>query len=163
MKRETIEKILNFLYEKEGKGFPQNWNLIKSLETHPDGSQYAYHGDLDLSGTNITKLPKDLFVDGNLYLDGCQYLTELPNELYVEHSLGLRYCKQLTELPDDLHVGGSLDLVGTNIEKLPNNLYVGVNLYINNTPLAKKYTDDKIIKMITSKGGTLIGKIFRYI
>ena len=161
MKIETIENILNFLYEKEGKGFPQNWNLIKSLETHPDGSQYAYHGDLDLSGTNITKLPKDLFVDGNLYLDGCQYLTELPNELYVEHSLGLRYCKQLTELPDDLFVGGSLYLNDSSITELPNNLYVGVNLYINNTPLTKKYTDEEIREMIDFIDFTINGKIIR--
>lgn len=161
MKAETIEKILNFLYEKEGKGFPQNWNLIKSLETHPDGSQYAYDDDLDLSGTNITKLPKDLFVDGDLYLDGCQYLTELPNELYVEHSLGLRYCNQITKLPDDLFVNGDLDLVGTNIEKLPKKLYVGVNLYINNTPLAKKYTDEEIREMIDFIDFTINGKIIR--
>ena len=159
MKIETIEKILTFLYEKEGKGFPQNWNLIKNLETHPDGTQYKYDGDLDLSGTNITKLPKDLFVDGNLYLNNCQYLTELPNELYVEYSLNLKHCNQITELPNKLHVGGNLLIAETNIAKLPNELYVGINLFIYNTPLAKKYTDEEIRKMVDFIDFTIFGQI----
>ena len=159
MKTETIEKILTFLHENEGKGFPQNWNLIKSLETHPDGTQYKYDGDLDLSGTNITKLPKDLFVDGNLYLNDCKQLTELPNELYVEYSLNLRHCNQITELPNKLHVGGNLNLSGINITKLPDNLYVGINLFIYNTPLANKYTDEEIREMVDFIDFTIFGQI----
>ena len=162
MKRETIEKILNFLNEKEGKEFPQTWNLIENLETHPDGVQYRYEGYLNLIESNITKLPNDLYVDGNLSLIDCKQLTELPGKLHVYGILSLRHSNQLTKLPDNLYVKESLDLCGTNIEKLPNNLYVGVNLYINNTPLAKKYTDDEIREMITSKGGTIKGRIIRF-
>ena len=161
MKIETIEKIFNFLYEKEGKGFPQNWNLIKSLETHPDGTQYKYDGDLDLSGTNITKLPDNLYVYESLILKNCKQLTKLPDKLYVGDELSLWDCKQITELPDKLYVGGDLDLRNTDILEIPDNLYVGDDLYVYNTPIAKKYSNEEIREMITSKGGTLIGKIFR--
>jgi hypothetical protein len=64
MERNTIEKIFNFLEEKEGKEIPSKWNklmlkykLTQDLETHPDGSQYRYEGELNLSYSKITKLP----------------------------------------------------------------------------------------------------------
>jgi len=147
MKINTIEKILNFLKEKENKELPNKWfdsvkefELIKELENHPDGTQYKHRGDLNLINTNIEKLPNDLYVDGYLNLINC---------------------KKITKLPDNLYVGGNLFLIETSIEEIPNNLYVVLNLFIGNTPLANKYTDEEIREMITSKGGTLIGKIIR--
>ena len=147
MERNTIEKILNFLEEKEGKEIPRKWfesikrlKFINELENHPDGTQYRYEGHLFLYDSNIKKLPNDLYVDGLFDLDGC---------------------KRLTKLPDNLYVGGYFSIQETNITKLPDNLYVGNDLHIYGTPLAKKYTDEEIYEMITSKGGTLIGKIIR--
>ena len=142
MKTETIENILNFLKEKEDKELPKKWveklELVKELENHPDDTQYKHRGSLDLSRTNITKLPKDLFVDGNLYLGGST-IKELPNNLHVTYELSLYNCKQITELP--------------------NNLHVGLNLFIRNTPLAKKYTDEQIYEIIASTGGQIKGII----
>ena len=40
----------------------------------------------------------------------------------------------ITALPDNLTVHGSLDLNGTPITALPDNLKVGGNLWINSTP-----------------------------
>ena len=182
MKTETIEKILNFLKEKEGRGIPQNWNLIERLENHPDGTQYRYKGGLYLMDTNIKKLPNDLYVGGDLRLDDTN-IKKLPDNLYIDGYLELTNCKQLTKLPDNLriiggfleltncekviklpdnlYVGESLIIIGTSIEEIPDNLYVGGDLYINNTPLADKYTDEEIRDIVASKGGTLIGKIFR--
>ena len=140
MNRNTIEKILNFLKTKEGKEIPNKWELIKELENHPDDKQYIYEGNLVLNDSNIRKLPNDLYVRGYLKLNNS---------------------KQLIKLPDKLHVGYIFSLSYTNISELPNNLYVDGDLYINNTPLADKYTDEEITEMITSKGGTLIGKIYR--
>jgi hypothetical protein len=187
MKAETIEKIFNFLKNNEDKEIPSKWfdlmkklELIKELETHPDGTQYRYNGKLDLSYSNITKLPNDLYVVGSLSLFNCKQLTklpdklyvgnylditqtnitELPNDLHVEGYIDLISCKNLKELPNNLYVGKSLKLWGCEqLTKLPNNLYVGGYLYIENTPLAKKYTNEEIREMITSKGGTIIGKI----
>ena len=190
MERNTIDNILNFLEEKEGKEIPEAWldsreqlKLIKELETHPDGTQYRHEDHLELNNSNIKKLPNDLYVEGVLNLRNCQDLTKLPDKLYVEGdlflsdcnqlrrlpdnlyfygALDLRGCHYLTELPDNLYVKGSLGLDWTNITELPNNLYVGINLYINDTPLAKNYTDDEIreiIKLPMDDG--IKGQIFR--
>ena len=194
MDRNTIENILNFLKEKEGYGIPERWfdfikklELVKELETHPDGTQYRHEGYLNLDGTNITKLPNDLYVDGILDLRSCQYLTELPNNLHVtgdllladckelrglpdnlyfDGTLDLRGCAKLKGLPDNLHVKGSLGLDDTNIAELPNNLHVKVNLHIYGTPLAKKYQyerfkymDEEIRKIVASTGGEINGEI----
>ena len=165
MKKETIEKIFNFLEEKEDKELPQKWvnlikkiELIKEIENHPDDIQYKYEGDLHLSNTNITKLPNDLYVKGDLYLFNSKQITKLPDKLHVGGNLVLNN-SNITELPDKLHVGRYLVLNNSNLTELPDDLYVGIDLCIENTPLANKYTDDEIIEMITSKGGTLIGKI----
>ena len=145
MKIETIENILNFLKEKEDKELPNKWfdfikklELAKEIENHPDGTQYRYEGTLNLINTNIKKLPNDLYVNGGLYLGGLP-IKELPNNLHVTYELSLYNCKQITELP--------------------NNLHVGLNLFIRNTPLAKKYTDEEIYEIIASTGGQIKGII----
>jgi hypothetical protein len=185
MEINTIEKIFNFLEEKENKQIPERWfdfKFIDELENHPDDIKYRYEGDLELSHTNITKLPNDLYVDGNLHLFNCKQLTELPIKLYVRGYLMLFGCEQLTKLPDNLYVDGYLNLINSKIKKLPNdlyvtgsldlwrckqltklpnNLYVGGDFNVADTPLAEKYTDEEIREMITSKGGTLIRKIIR--
>ena len=137
MKKETIEKILNFLNEKEGQAFPKNWNLIERLETHPDGTQYRYEGGLDLINANIKKLPDDLYVNGNLYLNN----------------------STIKKLPNKLHVEGNLNLTDTSISELPDELYVAWNVFIDNTPL-DKYPYDQIYEMFNSQGRVVIGKIF---
>jgi hypothetical protein len=168
MNIEVIEKMLNFFKEKEGHELPEAWfdllkklELIKELETHPDGTQYRYEGDLNLDGTNITKLPNDLYVGGHLSLRGCSQLTklpdklyvktilhivdsiieELPNDLYVGDNINLMKCKQLQELPNNLRVRGFLDLSDSNLIKLPDNFYVKHTLYLigtNITEMPKK-------------------------
>ena len=145
MKPETIEKILNFLETNEDKQIPRKWfisiiRFIEKLENHPDAIQYKHEGDLELSHTNITKLPNDLYVDGYLNLINC---------------------KKITKLPDNLYVVEDLDLSGTNITELPDNLYFGWNLYIKNTPLAKKYTDQEIRDIVASTGNKIRGSIIR--
>ena len=187
MKIETIEKILNFLEEKEGKETPKKWfdsieklKLIYELENHPDGTQYKDYYNLPLSDSNITKLPNDLYVSGFLDLTRCKELTKLPDNLYVGYHLYLT-ASNITELPNNLYVGGNLFLNNSNITELPyklhvgrylvlnnsnltelpNNLYIDGDLYIKGTPLSKKYSHEEIREMITSKGGMVLGKIHR--
>ena len=166
MKTETIEKILNFLKEKEGKEIPRKWfisiiKLIEKLENHPDGIQYRREGYLELGYTNIKKLPNDLYVDDYLNLAYCNQLTELPDKLYVGRSLYLEGCKQLTKLPDNLYVGYHLFLNAVGITEIPNNLYVEGDFVISGTPLDKKYTDEEIYEIVTSTGGKIGGQIIR--
>ena len=72
-----------------------------------------FKGDLDLSNTEITKLPDNLSVEGWLDLDYANILS----------------------LPDNLSVGGYLSFCGTGITSFPNNLSVGNDLFINNTKI----------------------------
>ena len=169
MNRETIEKILNFLETKEGKELPGSWfasirklNLIKELENHPDNIRYIHEGDLHLSNTNITKLPNDLYVKGDLYLFNSKQLTELPNDLYVRRGLFL-FRSNVTKLPNNLYVADDLSLYECKqIKDLPNNLHVGGDVLITGTQLADKYTDEEIYDIVASTGGLIAGKILRY-
>jgi hypothetical protein len=163
MEKTTIKNILDFLDAKEGKELPKKWFdsiqeyiNYKRLEKHPDDIQYKHEGDLVLSYSNIKKLPNDLYVDGDLFLDNCKQLTELPNELYVdgpadltnlnitnlpyklhvEGYLDLDYCVELTKLSSMLYVGGTLNLNDcVKIKELPDNLYVGGVLGIVSTQI----------------------------
>ena len=162
MKAETIEKIFNFLKEKEGKELPQKWKLIHELENHPDGTQYRYKGNLVLSNSNITKLPDNLFVYGWLDLENCKQIKELPKKLFVSRSLYMEGCEQLKKLPDNLHIGGSLILEGSKITELPKKLYVGGYLYMRNTLLVNKYTEKEIRDIVASTGGEIKQRIIMY-
>ena len=152
MKAETIEKILNFLEDKEGMEIPQKWyevknqlNLVMTLKNHPDDTQYKHYGDLlfnvsSLVKSSITKLPKDLYVTRGFYLNNIQ---------------------QPLELSDKLHVVKDFYMYRSNVSELPKYLYVGGNLNIKGTPLADKYTDEEIYKIVASRGGEIKGDIIR--
>ena len=148
MKLETIEKIFNFIKEKEGMDIPliflvkiEKLKFIEELENHPYGIQYKHKGDLNLSYSKITKLP---------------------NDLYVVRSLVLYDCQQLTKLPDNLYVGGDLNLFNCrNITELPNKLYVEGFFIIIKTKLANKYSDEEIYEMVRLGGGEIKGDILR--
>ena len=84
--------------------------------------------NLDLRGTQITKLPDNLSVGGWLDIRRTS-ITKLPDNLKVGESLYLGGT-QITELPDNLKVGGYLDLRGTKITELPDNITVGGQIYL---------------------------------
>ena len=100
-------------------------------------------GHLNLHQMPITELPDNLYVGGDLDLTDTQ-IVKLPNKLRVRGSLYLRFLK-ITELPDDLEVGGDLDLLGTQITKLPNRLKVGGMLRLLDTQITK-LPDDLEVK-----------------
>ena len=167
MKRETIENILKFLEAKEGKEIPEIWfdsikilELIKELENYPDDIEYRRVGSLYLNEINITKLPDNLEVVGNLSLTSCKQLKELPSKLSVYGGFTLIETN-ITRLPYKLYVARNLVLNGSKITELPDKLYVGNNLAIGNTPLAKKYTDRQIYEIVASTGGKIRGEIYR--
>ena len=182
MNRNTIDNILTFLEEKEGKEIPERWNIVEKLENHPDDTQYMYESDLFLINSNISKLPNDLYVDGSLELINCQQLTQLPIKLHVEDDLRIYNCAQITELPNDLYVGGDyLDLRKLkNLIYLPNNLYIKGDLYLDKSGITElpdnlqvrgdlfilempllKYTDKQIREIVASTGGKIEGEIIR--
>ena len=128
-----IAKFFQFLEAKEGKNVPLKYKLLNPNKFKITKDDLNVDDELSLSNTNIVSLPDGLKVGGTLYLENCT---------------------SLTSLPDGLQVGWSLSLIGcTSLKTLPNGLKVGRSLYLENTPLAKMYSEDEIRSMIESKGG----------
>jgi hypothetical protein len=118
-------------------------SLPKNLEIVP--------GFLDLFKTKIKELPPNLrWVDGFLDLYDTP-IQSLPNNLTVKGRLRLTFCKNIKRLPNGLKVG-ELVLSSTNIDELPSDLQIEGDLEIQNTPIAKKYTEDELRAMITIGG-----------
>ena len=142
-------KLLNILKEitvnKPGDpNWPKVYNYIEN------GSK----GKLDLSNTDIKRLPNSLKkVGGNLWLNDTS-ITSLPDGLTVRGYLDLRNTP-ITSLPDGLTVGGGLDLSSTQITSLPDGLIVGGNLYLRNTPLSQTHTEEQIRQMTPGVKGNI--------
>jgi hypothetical protein len=129
MEKEALKRIFEFLKEKEGKSSIR-WKIIHNepfTEDEFTEEELIFDEYLNLSGENITSLPKGLEVIGNLYLRNCTSLTSLPEGLSVWGTLDLLNCKSLTSLPEGIRVGG-LDLTNcTSLTSLPEGLVVGRN------------------------------------
>lgn len=107
-------------------------------------------GDLDLSGTNVAKLPEGLSVGGYLNLEGTK-VTELPDGLSVGSSLTLTNTK-VTKLPDGLSVGMDLDLSGTSITKIPSDAKIGGEIYGLNQESKNEFIKSMCYESCIKKG-----------
>jgi hypothetical protein len=104
--------------------------------------------------TSLKELSQDIQIGGGIYLNGCTSLIKLPKGLEVEEHLNLNGCTSLKELPPRLQVGKTLNLTGcTSLEKLPEGLEVGWDIWLRDTPIARKYTEEEIRKMVEDGGG----------
>ena len=61
----------------------------------------------------------------------------------------------INSLPDNLKVGRNLYLNNTPITSLPDNLEVGGYLYLSDTPISKKYTAQEIRQMVPGVKGRI--------
>jgi len=127
-KEEKDKKLLFRTYRKIRdyikNGFQGDLDLRGSLIEFLPKNLTEVNGDLVLiDSKNLKVLPKDLNVKGGLYLIRCENIKSLPSGLRVKDNLNLKDTN-ITELPLDLEVGGSIFLNHTPIEKLPNNLIV---------------------------------------
>lgn len=103
-----------------------DWHPIDNL---PEG--LTVDDSLDLRGTEIKSLPRDLTVNGSILLDGSkiEFLSEglnVTRSLYGRNSL-------IRSLPEDVRVGHTLDISNTKIAALPQRLKRIRNLYIAGT------------------------------
>ena len=159
MEKETLKKIFYFLEEKENQKAPFMWKLINNEPFTENKITIKEH--LRLSRTNITSLPKGLNVLGYLACIDCKDLKSIQEGLYVREDLYLGGCINFESLPNDSFVGRDLHLeYCKNLTSLPKGLKVEGNLYIDNTPLANKYTNDEIRDMV-KPDGYIIGYIYR--
>ena len=159
MEKETLKRIFDFLEKEENKNAPVLWKLINNKLLTKE--QLTIKGHLRLARTNITSLPKGLNVLGYLDLIGCENLKSIQEGLYVREDLYLGGCINFESLPNNSFVGGNLHLeYCKNLSSLPNGLKVEGGLFIHDTPLAKKYTNDEIRDMV-KPDGYIIGQILR--
>ena len=158
MEKEALKRIFEFLEAKEGKSSIK-WKIIHNepfKEEEFTEEELIFDEYLDLSGINITSLPKGLQVWGNLYLRNCKSLTSLPEGLSVWGTLDLLNCKSLTSLPEGIRVGG-LDLTNcTSLTSLPKGLKVSGKLQLKKTPLAE--LSDESLKDMIGLNGYIEGK-----
>lgn len=156
-----------FIEDKAGKDIPPKLRLVYSpdtLEKDENGHPWIFGPPDDgiiESATelvyryDVTSLPENLHVEGDLTLIRLPNLEELPEGLVVHGSLYLRElpirtipkgmeidgtlvivdCDKLEKIPDGFHVS-DLELNGClGLKNLPNNLKVGGGVYITDTPL----------------------------
>ena len=103
------------------------------ITTLPDG--FKVNGGLDLRGSFIIKLPKNLRVLGNLILN--------------EH---------IEEIPEDIMIGGNLDMSESNISKLPSYFAVCGDIIGSKYNLSKpSFAPNTIYKnIVCCDNGTLV-------
>jgi hypothetical protein len=157
MEIETLKKIIEFLEKEENRPKPFAY---KVKINHPfTEDELNFDGDLILTHSAITSLPEGLRVQGDLWLLGSE-INSLPEGLYVKGSLDVSHT-YIESLPDNLYVGDDLWFKYSNIGEIPKNLYVGGELDIEETPLAKKYTDGEIRRNKNLNNGSFKGNIIR--
>lgn len=119
----------------------------KKISVIPDSLKVG--GDLKISGLPIASLPQNLKIGGSLFANntkitsihpaiqvfGSIYLDatdieSIPENLDIYDSLSLRNCKSLKSLPQNLDIPGVLDLSGSSLTELPDNLTVGQQLIL---------------------------------
>jgi hypothetical protein len=155
MEKDTIRSIFKFLENEDNRSTPIVWKLINNEPLTDD--ELNIEGNLNLTDSKITQLPKGLKVGDNLNLLG-SIITSLPEGLEVGDSLDLSY-SDIRTLPEGLEVGDSLWLIGCwLITSLPKGLHVGGDLYIFRTNFTN-LSDDEIRDMI--KPGFIGGEIYR--
>jgi hypothetical protein len=105
--------------------------LIKKIEQYiKNGSK----GDLDLSRYSLDKLPDELkSVEGDLNLSNSK-IKELPSGLKVKRGLNLM-SSEIEKLPNDIQIGEDLYLSNSKIKSLPDNLKIRDNLSIEDTEI----------------------------
>jgi hypothetical protein len=157
MEIETLKKIIEFLEKEENREKPFAY---KVKINHPlTEEELNIKGDLGLTHSSIESLPNGLRVKGHLWLLGSE-IKSLPKGLYVGGWMDVSHT-YIESLPDNLYVGGHLWFKYSNIGEIPKNLYVGGELDIEETPLAKKYTDEEIRRNKNLNNGSFKGNIIR--
>jgi hypothetical protein len=91
---------------------------------------------------NIPLSKDELNIDSLILVD--KNIKSLPDGLNIKNLLSLADNPNLKRLPDNIKIGGNLWLSDTGIEDLPKNLKLK-DVSLDNTPLAKKFNNDKIL------------------
>ena len=168
--KESEEKVL---YIPTLSLFNNDWESLQKYLNKKGNPSYSIGGDLDLRNTNIKSLGNLISVDGNLDLYNSN-IKSLGNLTSVGGDLNLR-ASRIMSLGNLTSVGGELQLGATDIKSLGNLTYVGgdlniewsdiesfgklklvgKSLFIWNTQIYQKYSNEEIHDMIDI-GGMII-------
>jgi len=105
----------------------------KYLKKLPDNLTIKRH--LNLTGTNITELPKNLSVGGSIIARKTLNLKKIHSSLKT-YDLDLSE-SGIEELPDELILKRDLNLVKSKVKKLPSRLKIKGSLYIEKTDITE--------------------------
>jgi len=142
----NISKLQGWKYKIEGGGGILLYKRKPSAKSLLKTGEPIINGNLDLEGSNITKLPDNITtVNGNLILRN-SLIMFLPDNLTVNGYLDLSDTP-ITKLPNNLTVKSDLIINNTKIEELPSNLKPGKYFQLGYTPLSKKYTKEQFEKI----------------
>ena len=150
--------------------FNNDWFLLQKFLEKKGNPPYSIGGDLDLRFTSIKSLGDLQSVGGDLDLR-YKPIESLGNLQSVGGDLDL-HDTRIKSLGNLQSVGGSLDLEGTPIKSLGNLQYVGRfldlrftsikslgnlqsvvgNLFLYETPISKKYSEEEIRQMVNVGG-----------
>ena len=159
-KEERYEKYL-VLIQKEIQDYIKNGSqgnlMLRNFPFSELPSNLTHvGGHLGLVNSKVTKLPENLKIDKSLILDGSP-ITEIPESISIGHGLGidktlitklpnnitnLGYLAmnqtKVTELPSNLKaIFGDLTASDASLIKLPDDLYIGGELYLHRTPIQR--------------------------
>ena len=111
--------------------FKNDWNKLENFLRKINNPQFIILNDLILYDDVFVKFPNLIKVDGKVKVLS-HTVTSLNNLEYVNGDLDLNRCVNLTSLGNLKSVGG--------------------HLYLFETPLSKKYSEEEIRQMVNIKG-----------
>ena len=128
-------------------------------------SSIHVEGSIMLQCMDKLKSVSKITVGRNLTINHCPEFTSLPANLKVPNgSLMLNNCQKLKKLPAGLEVGDTLNLYGTSITQLPDDIKIGRKLVtkgmrINLEELPSTLPDSLIIEYSAFEAETTLGRI----
>lgn len=167
MKKETVNKFVEFLKKRENRElpfvtklmfFPESidWNSPVATTTI-DFSDRVLEDFIEDEVEILYRLPENLTIDGDLVIMYTPF-TELPKKLKISGDLYIGGTA-ISKLPDNLHVG-RCDAQTSSLSMIPRNLKIEKDFLLSDTPLSKRYKKEEIKKMIEDRGGYVKGMIF---
>ena len=132
------------------KYFNNDWNFLQEYLESEGNPPYTIDGDLNLMDTKIESLGNLQSVGGDLDLRYVE-IESLGNLRSIGGYLDL-YETKINSLGALQSVGDWLDLRESNIEFLGNLQSVGGDLYLSDTPLSEKYSEEEIREMVQVGG-----------
>lgn len=121
-------------------------------------------GNVMLQAMRKLKSIGKINIGKNLMINHCHELTTLPVNLKIPGTLSITNSSKLKGLPTGLYVGNILNLYGTSVTHLPDDIKIGKKLItkgtkINLEDLPASLSDSLIIDYDAFEGETTLGKI----